>query len=434
MSDFKGGRLPSISTASAREAYEDGGYAGLGSGSYQAPGGGGNVHYFIISKNSFGGGMSTNADEYPFFGGWSSRNLNEKPQSIKVDGKIMGNGLYRRNLLIEALRQPTSDDSPGWIDLPTWGRFAVIVETWEASDTPDAQGRIDLSLTFTRAGISEANRTQFVETPTVDSARALVQFAAKDVFKAALNEESLSNPMLQAGFGEIVSALLNVVGRIQGAKTVLNGIANQVLNILDILNQGIRSPGELASALFGAVDAIAAGIIGVGNTAESELEGWESLFSKAGIARNTHNLAMLFLSNAHFALKTPVATWRDLRTKQETERLMKIVSFIGAAQLLVIIPDVSRTRLRNLAQLFLNSEALLDQEDPMLLMACSDLRIATLSQMNATASRLELTRQISGLQPVLSLAKLLGVEYDDFISLNPGIADQFAVHDEVIYV
>jgi prophage DNA circulation protein len=121
--------------------------------SYQAPGG--KAVVFILKSFTFSGGQSVDTSEYPFDGLWSNEALNEKPQTLRVEGCIRGAEYVKtRNAFIEALRVKTSDDAPGFIDFPFWGRFPVVVIDYEIAENTDEKGQCAVSLTFKRAGVS----------------------------------------------------------------------------------------------------------------------------------------------------------------------------------------------------------------------------------------------------------------------------------------
>ena len=97
--------------------------------SYQAPAA--DPVPFVQENIDLSGGLSVDIAEYPFFGYWSNTPLNEIPQKITINGFVRGDEYIKnRNALVEALRIVTSDDSPGFLELPLWGRFPVVVVNW----------------------------------------------------------------------------------------------------------------------------------------------------------------------------------------------------------------------------------------------------------------------------------------------------------------
>jgi hypothetical protein len=286
--------LPAPYKENWREAYraEDGDSPRVAS--YQAPGG--EAVPFIQKSFRFSGGQARDTAEYPFGGLWSTEYLNEKPQSLTVEGYVRGPAyIAQRNKLIEALRVPTDDDHPGYIDLPFWGRFPVVVgDNYEVSENTDEQGQCAVSITFTRAGVSVTERTGGGVTERTEasvtertgggvaertgggdaggvdtgpSSEAAFEKAAENPeaaaiadFEARLPDDKLDKATLASCFGRLKTKLLGVLGRIQGMQTTLNAMTAEVLGIINLINRGARLPRELAQPLFNAGASIVGGI------------------------------------------------------------------------------------------------------------------------------------------------------------------------------
>jgi hypothetical protein len=170
---------------------------------------------------------------------------------------------------IEALRVPTDDDNPGYIDLPFWGRFPVIVgDNYEVSENADEQGQCAVSIPFRRAGVSITERLEKKSSPGArpKKAAANLEAVAIDDFEASLTADKPDNATLASCFGWIKNSLLAILGRIQGARNILNSITGEILGITSLINQGIRTPRELAQALFNAGASIAGGIQEIKNS------------------------------------------------------------------------------------------------------------------------------------------------------------------------
>ena len=257
--------------------------------SYQAPGAGAVV--FVLDSFSFRGGQSVETAEYPFGGLWSNGRLNERPQTLRVEGHILdrlvrdkdgkadsGTGYITiRNALIESLRVSTSDDSPGYIDLPFWGRFPVVVDGYEVSEKKDEKGQCGVSIDFVRAGVSAENRTSgqtgAVETgELVEAAAVNAETAVTAAFVEKL-EGNTDSATLLAGFGKIKGLLAGALGRVRGAQSKIDTITAEINGISSLIAQGIRAPGELARAMFNALASIAAGLADIKNAAESYMDG-----------------------------------------------------------------------------------------------------------------------------------------------------------------
>lgn len=187
-----------------REAYRSGDAENPRLASYQAPGD--EAIPFIQKGFRFSGGQSQDTAEYPFGGLWSNEYLNEKPQSLTVEGYLRGSAyIARRNSLIEALRVPTDDDNPGYIDLPFWGRFPVVVDdNYEISETADEQGQCAVSISFTRAGVSVTERLTALpsDDARLEQAMENLQTAAVDDFEARLTGDGLPGSPAEGGDSE----------------------------------------------------------------------------------------------------------------------------------------------------------------------------------------------------------------------------------------
>jgi prophage DNA circulation protein len=407
---------------------------GFGAASYQAPAAA-EALPFILSKVTVSGGTNVDTVEYPFYGGWSSEALNESPQSIKVEGYISGADLIkRRNALIEAFRKKTTDDAPGYISLPSWGRFPVLVPTWDVEEELNNQGRFGISITFTRAGLSEAAR-QIAALPSGKSLAASLaaqSAAAVDVFEAALPEENLSPSTMAAGFGALSIKLLTAVGRIQGLQTELNSMTNRVLGIMSLVEQSISAPRTLATALFSAVAAIASGALGIAGEIASYFE--TDTGRKEGEDRNVRNVVAAFLADSSYLLAVPIATARDLTTRTAIQSLYRAGAFYGAASLLPSIGGISHDRTREDFALLMLLEESIDRDDPSLAAACTDLRISVAMELEALELYRERTLAVSSPMPALALAAELGIPYDRFMSLNNSVEDEFLLRGSLTYV
>jgi hypothetical protein len=255
--------LPAPYKDNWREAYRSDSSESPRMASYQAPGG--EAIPFVQKSFRFSGGQSQDTAEYPFGGLWSNEYINEKPQSLTVEGYLRGPAyIAMRNKLVEALRIPTNDDNPGSIDLPFWGRFPVVVDdNYEVSENTDEQGQCAVSISFTRAGVSITERSD--SAPSADAqlenAAENLQTAAIDDFDSTLSGDRLDNATFATGFGQLKTTLLSILGRIQGAQTFLNSITNEIMSINRLINQGIRAPYQLAKALFNAGASIVGGIM-----------------------------------------------------------------------------------------------------------------------------------------------------------------------------
>ena len=195
--------------------------------SYQAPDG--EPVVFAYDSISLDGGQNVDTAEYPY-GFWSNTQLGEKPHSIKVKGHLIGeNYIAERTKLVSALQVATDDDNPGFIDLPLWGRFKVVVIAWNIDEEKANTGLSDISLEFMRAGYSDTQRfdaaAQGLARLNMEEAVSGLEVAAVSSFKATIEKSSDTN-LLASGFGKITGTLAAIVGRVQGARSVMNGMTN----------------------------------------------------------------------------------------------------------------------------------------------------------------------------------------------------------------
>jgi len=401
--------------------------------SYQPPGG--EAVPFILSGFRFSGGQSKDTAEYPFSGLWSNEYLNEKPQGLHIEGFLRGREyIVRRNMLIEALRVPTDDDRPGYIDLPFWGRFPVVVgDGYEVSENADEQGQCRVSIPFTRAGASVESRmlelggeeSAAAAAAELEAAAERLRFAAVQKFEEALTPRMLDTSVLRAGFGRIANALLSVIGRIQGVRRVLNTITGGVLGILGLISQGIAAPRLLAQSLFSAAAAITAGIHEIRNSA-SALASWRP-------ADNARNVLLMLLAADTFRLPGEAATVSQDATRAEVENLYRTMAFAASAELLAGMDFLSRDSAAGCWRLFEKLEGSIDKESPAVHAALCDVRNALSRRLSLQQLGAEMARRLPAAAPILYLAHYLGCGEDTLRRLN-SIADSFVVEGDVIYV
>ena len=204
-------------------------------------------------------------------------------QSTVVSGFLRGDEYIKsRNLLVDALRVTTTDDDPGYITLPLWGRFPVIVIDWDIEEMAKELGQCKINITFTRAGCPLAERWQ-----GDNAIGKSVLEAAEDVKIAAANSyvsrlaDSVDEKTLVKSFQLFRKKLFETVGRIQGGYRKLNELSNSVARISNLIAQGIRSPKTLALALFGIMGKIATSLAEIKNAGEEAAGGEECSFTDA---------------------------------------------------------------------------------------------------------------------------------------------------------
>ena len=397
--------------------------------SYQAPDK--NPIPFILEHISLNTGQSVDTAEYPFFGLWSNTPLNEKPQTISVRGYIRGpEYIKNRNALAEALRIKTSDDTPGFLDLPLWGRFSVVVIDTSIEEDTAKNGQCSVSINFTRAGVTETARWEYADDgfdfyKKTETSGEKLQAAAVSAFETLLKTDG-DGDTISSGFTSLKDRLLGVVGRIQGAQSVLNVMTNEVVEISNLLAQGIRSPKTLANALFGAAAGIVAGILEIKNSLDETI----AFFT---IKDNQKNILMQFLSETNVTLEIEAITVKQQTTKAATLSLYKTVAFCTAGQLLVTLDNNTYQQTQNYWQLFQQLGNSINQEDPSIYQAVRDMCIAASQELSARGLDAEYLKNVTLPAPLLYLSKYLGTDDERIRQLNI-MADSFVIEGTIIYV
>jgi hypothetical protein len=408
---------------------------------YQAPGK--EPVTFILEEFHFRGGQSVDTAEYPFNGLWSNTRLNESPQVLRIRGHIRGADYIKaRNDFIEHLRIVTDDDTPGYIDLPFWGRFPVVVVNYDITEKADEKGQCGVTLDFTRAGVSAESRN--IEAgagaeagAAADAARAAAQADFQNKLEGSTDVNTLS-----AGFGKIKAALASIVGRVRATGTALNAITAEINGISDLIAQGIRAPGELASAVFNALFSIAAGLIEIKNAAASYDSGgvsggtgkndFEAAYYPAPEENNEKNVLLLLFSASEYTLDVPAATTAQQNTKQAIENLYR-AGALCAAGLVITQTDTPYQKAQNYWNLFIKLEESVERDNPAVYTAMENLRTAVSGELSRKDLDKELYTVFNVPLPLLYIARYLGCDEAKLRELNT-IADSFSVKGGVVYV
>ena len=418
--------LPKPYSEDWREAYRYDGNNSPRLSTYQAPEG--EPVPFVFDTIRFSGGQSVDTAEYPFFGLWSNTPLNEKPQTMTVNGFIRGDSYIKnRNALIEALRIKTDDDIPGFLDLPLWGRFPVVVISHDIEEKGQQNGQCSVSLTLTRAGVSAEERQQlegggFEKTET---AAEKAKDAVTDSFDKDLQDNADSGA-LAAGFGKLKESLIGVIGRVQGAASALDAMTNEVTGITGLVAQGVRAPRDLARALFSAAAGIVAGVMEIKNSADDTISYFRT-------RDNMTNILMQFLSASGYRLDTETVTVKQTATKAAVENLYRTMSLCAAARLLVRLETPTYQQAKNYWALYEKLEASVNQSDPAMYRVIQNMRIAAAGELAARSLVTELVRHITVPVPLLYLAHHLGCDNEKLRQLNKP-ADSFVMRGDIIYV
>jgi prophage DNA circulation protein len=393
---------------------------------YQAPEGA--PIPFVLDSFRLSGGQSVDTAEYPFFGLWSNTPLNEKPQAITVNGFIRGETYIKnRNAFIEALRIKTDDDTPGFLDLPLWGRFPVVVISHDVEEKGRENGQCSVSVTLTRAGVTVGERWKFEDEfeGKTDLAAGELKNAAIDKFDKTLKDNADSGA-LAAGFGKLKESLIGVIGRIQGAKSALNAMTNEAAGITSLIAQGVRAPRDLAQALFSAAGSRVAGVMEIKNSAGDTASYFRT-------RDNTANTLMQFLSKSDYRMDTKAATVKQMISKNATENLYRAMSLCAAGQILARLENPAYQQTRSYWALYERLEASVDQSDPAMYRAIQNIRIAASRELAARSLNAELMRRINVPVPLLYLAHFLGCDNETVRRLNRP-ADSFVMRGDIRYV
>jgi hypothetical protein len=420
--------------------------------SYQAPGAGAVI--FVLESFNFRGGQSIDTAEYPFNGMWTNERLNEKPQTLHIQGFIRGdNYIKMRNALIESLRVITNDDTPGYIDLPFWGRFPIVVADYDISEKTNEKGQCGVSIDFKRAGVTLENRAAAIPNigGILDSAVKKFELSNIANFQKKLRE-SMDVNTLFAGFGKIKTVLANVVGRIQAVETTLNAITAEINGITNLLAQGIRAPGQLAQSMFNAMSSIAGGLIEIKNAAisydsgggdesgEDTISGADDSGASGGSAalypapahNNEKNVLLYFFSAANYTMDVPAVTVAQQNTKDAMENLYRAGAFCVVCQIFDQT-DVSYQKTTGYWNLLTKLEESVDMSNPVVYQAVENMRIAVSQTLSSKELSAEMTKEFNIPLPLLYVAEFLGCDESKLRELNQ-IADSFVVRGSIVYV
>jgi prophage DNA circulation protein len=389
--------------------------------SYQPPDG--EPIPFIYKSLDFSGGLLIDTAEYPFFGLWSNETLNQKTQAITVHGYLRGEYyLQQRVDFLDALMIPTSDDSPGFFDHPLWGRFKVVVENYNISESANENGQCEITLTFKRAGVSlEARAGSLIRHDLFkpeNAANTAVKLFAK------INSATAT---LHKGFGVIKAQLLSITGTLQLPQDTLNGIVNEIAGVENLIAQGIQSPMLFAQVLVNSAFSIAAGAASVKESAQAVGE----YFS--GQNNNKRKTVLNFLAAAKWTLPIVTATVKEEETKKAAENLYRTISLCAAAKIMNEMEEARRNQMDGYWALYTRLENSISLEDPDVYKAVAEMRSALSAKLRQSAMNRELKRTVGSPVPLLFLLHHLGCDDNRLRAMN-AIEDSFLISGEVSYV
>jgi len=415
---------------------------------YEAPGTPKKKCSFLFDHFEFTFGQTRDAAEYPCGGLWSGEWLNEKTQQITVMGYIRGEHyIAQRQAAIEALRVKTDDKTPGFLDLPLWGRFPVVVgENCAVSETMKEGGQCSISLPFTRAAVTADQRADRALTfecrSKVQSGAAACRAAALDAAEAAGNVFSGSSALTQ-GFTKIKTSLLAVTGAVQRKAAELNALTSEVSAIGNLLAQAVTSPRTLALAAFNAAASIAGTVLSVKDAAASAMgDGGGSSSGDSSAALDCPEpegaggdlVLALFLDAASFDSGLPAASETEKAAKAALEQVYRLAAFAAAAELIAgLAENFTREETASKWRLFRKLEDSLDLSCPALYAAVSALRVSLHNYLASLDLGAAQTRRLPGPYPLLRLARTLSCGEDTLRALN-AVGDSFNISGKVCYV
>jgi len=357
-----------------------------------------------------------------------------------VDGFLRGaDCIVRRNMLIEALRVPSCDGSPGIIDLPFWGRFPVVVgDGCEVSESSDQQGQCGISVPFVRAGVGAESRTPETVERDIGAVAERVRSAAVREFEERLDPALPDVGTPRAGPGRISNSMLAVVGRIRGVPRVLNTVTAAVLGILRLANRGVLLPRDISPATFNAAASIVAGIVGTRNGPTGYGREMGGPFSappgpSLPAPDNERNALLLLLSADSFELPGGAATAGRAATGDAVENLYKTAAYAASAGIVAGIDPPTRENAAGYRRLPERLPESVGRENPEVRAALCDLRSALSRRLSAQRLSSELTRRVSVPVPLPYLAHRPGCDGDSPRRLNRA-ADSFMLEGDVVYV
>jgi len=412
--------LPLPYEAKWREAYRSEKDDSPRLSSYQAPDG--EPIPFIYKNLDFSGGQSVDTAEYPFFGLWSNETLNKKAQSITVHGYLRGEYYIQQRLdFLDALTVSTSDDSPGFFDHPLWGRFKVVLESYNIQEAANENGQCEISLTFKRAGVSLDKRIQALDFNELIKPEETALVAVEIFSEIDADAHFMSN-----GFGILKKKLLEITGSLQMPQNMLNSVLNEITGITNLISQGIQVPMQFAQALINTGFAIVSAVLSVG-------EAMQSIGKYFSGKNNKKDAALKFLSAYNWTLPLQASTVRQYNTQKAIENLYRIVSLCVSAKILSEMEEESRERMDGFLKLYDKLETSVNLENPDIYQAVMEMRTSLSVKIRQSSLARELSKRIETPIPILLLSHYLGCDEYQLRRMND-IENSFLISGEVTYV
>lgn len=419
--------LPTPTATSWRESYDIKNLA-----SYEAP----NLKEinFILDNVKLTGGQSIDVSEYPFFGMWSNNSLNEKTHTITVSGFLRGeNYIEKRNSLVHALRIETNDNEAGYLFLPLWGRFKVVVTGWSVDESINENGQCKIEINFNRAG-ERFNQNEYITS---------VQAEAAQLKNIAISKlpKTLNTTAFIKSLNKSVSNLSNIIGGIQGQVASINDMVRAVNTVTALISQGVKTPAILADAFSNIVESIVNGVIpikqAVYETKDSVVSLGRSTLSYFNIdnnynlSRNEKKVILQFVNTKDINLiESEYIKSDEIQAAEETQNFVKLMSLYAIALLLSESTE-SKEKLKNYISLYEKLDNSINKNDPNIYAVCDNLKLSLLNNLTIKNIESEKKIKLNKAQTLLVIENYLSSENIRELNL---IEDSFNIKQEVIYV
>lgn len=392
---------------------------------------------FILDSVKLAGGQSVDVSEYPFYGFWSNNSLNEKSHTITIFGYLRGEKyIEKRQTLIEALRVETNDDSAGFIFLPLWGRFKVVITGWQVDESVAENGQCKIEINCNRAGESENERLKSNEyiTSIQSEAEALKKISANKL------SNNINTQVFIASITKSINAVSNVIASIQSNISSLNDISRAINTITAMIAQGVKTPAIIAETFSNLVGSVVNGIISVKDAAYeskdntisfvSNIASYFNIDNNYDTERTTKKAILQFINISNIDLESSEYIKNDeIEAVKATSNFIKLMSLYAVSLLLSELTE-TKDKLKNYLKLYESLDNSIDKNDAEIYAICESVKLSlifTLENKNAKSKR-EII--FNNPQALLPLEKYLSCETLRELNL---IEDSFNIKDKVFY-
>lgn len=300
-----------------------------------------------------------------------------------------------------------------------------MVGGYGVPEKADGKGQCEVSIDFTRAGVSAEARAAAPDRAADETPEARFLEAEKAVVADFAEKLEGNTDTLMAGFGKIAGFLAGALGRVRAAQAQMDTMAAGINGITSLIAQGIRAPGELAASVFNAAMSVAAGLLGIKNAAGSygAASGSADGTSSADAAlypepayNGEENALLCFLPAAGYAADLPAAT-----------------AALCAACLVMARTDAPCRKALGYWKLLEKLEGSVDRNSPAVYAALENLRAGVPRELRSKELAAELRREFGVPLPLLYITHRLGCGGAKLRELNE-VDDSFAVKGAVAYV